>query len=127
MPYAPQKPAYSHQKKAFDAWGDRNFFALLMAMRCVDGNTEYLCPVGWRKISDYQGGKVAEFRLDGTAHFVEPTDYIKSPVDHFWHFKSQGAVDQVLSDNHRILYCGRLNSEFGKEVGRVPDNFRTLE
>ena len=125
--YVSRHKPYAHQQAALDTCKDKEAFAFLMAMRCVDGDTEYLSPEGWKKISEYTGGKVAEFRLDGTAHFVDPIQYIKSPVDQFWHFKTQGGVDQVLSNHHRILLCSRANATFGKVVGCVPDGFRTLQ
>ena len=124
MTYTPKFKPYKHQAEALDLLKDQESFALFMAMRCVDGDTEYLSPKGWAKISSYSGGQVAEFRLDGTAYFVNPKEYIKSPVDQFWYFKTQGGVDQVLSENHRILLCSRKKSTFGKYVGEVPDGFR---
>ena len=102
-------------------------FALFMEMRCVDGDTEYLSPSGWRRMVDYDGGQVAEFRLDGTAHFVQPVNIIIAPVDKLWHFHTQGGVDQVLSDKHRILLCSQEHAEFGKCVGVVPPGYRSQE
>jgi hypothetical protein len=134
--YAPVLLPYEHQRAAAEkmragaalspSTGD--VFALLMGKRCVDGDTEYLSPTGWRRVGSYSGGTVAEFRLDGTAHFVEPLGYIKVSADQMWHFRSRngkGAVDQVLSEHHRILLCSTERATFGKLVGKVPDGFRT--
>ncbi len=125
MTYSPRTTARPHQAEALRRMAGKKGFALLMAMRCVDGDTEYLSPTGWKKISTYTGGLVAEFRLDGTAQFVQPLAYIKSLVDKFWHFYTQGGVDQVLSHHHRILTCARARSTWGVKIGPVPEGFRS--
>ncbi len=122
--YTPLLKPRAHQQVGLDKMVGKAAFALFMAQRCVDGLTEYLSPTGWRRMTDYDGGMVAEFRLDGTAHFVQPLDVIKSLVDHFWHLKTMGGVDQVLSDHHRMLLCHQDKPTFGKIVGRVPNGYR---
>jgi hypothetical protein len=40
---------------------------------CVDGDSEYLSPAGWRKIRDYDGSQVMQYDpADGTGRFVLP-------------------------------------------------------
>lgn len=124
--YTPPFKPRVRQAEALQKMRGHKAFGLLMAMRCVDSETEYLSPTGWKKIGAYQGGKVAEFRLDGTAHFVDPIEYIKSPVDQFFSFKSNGGIDQVLSTHHRILSCGPPRQKFSKKISKVPDGFRSV-
>jgi superfamily II DNA or RNA helicase len=78
---------------------------------CVDADTEYLSPTGWVKISDYQGGKVAQYKLDGSIEFVEPTAYIKKPCGEMIHFKTKYGVDQLLSPEHRMIVHSSANYE----------------
>lgn len=123
--YTPPFKPRARQAEALAKSAGKKAFAYLMAMRCVDADTEYLSPEGWRRIADYKSGTVAEFRLDGTAHFVEPKEFIKAPVDKFYRFKSNGGVDQVLSANHRILACSPARHSFSKRLCPVPEGFRT--
>ena len=125
--YVPRRPPRARQAEALAVIRGKRVFALRMAQRCVDCETEYLSPAGWRRIDTYDGGSVAEFKLDGTAHFVEPLAYVKTPVSRFWHFKTQGGMDQVLNDEHRMLLCGRRNATWGKYVGDVPRGYRSFE
>src|ERR1700719_2246181 len=71
---------------------------------CVDGETEYLTPTGWKPIASYKEGAVAQFNLDGTINFVNPTSFIKKPCDEFFHLKTKYGIDQMLSSEHRVLY-----------------------
>ena len=103
MPYEFKLKPYSHQLKIWEESREAKVWALFMEMGCVDSETEYLSPLGWKKISEYSGGEVAQFYLDGTADFVLPTAYLKKPCAEFYHFKHTRGLDQVLSPGHRIL------------------------
>ena len=98
---------YDHQLNALRTAADRESFGFLMEMGCVDSETEYLSPEGWVKISDYKGGRVAQFNLDGTAEFVEPLGYVKKPCQTMYHFRSDRGLDQMLSADHRMLVLRR--------------------
>lgn len=73
---------------------------------CVDSNTEYFNGEKWVKISEYvDGDKVLQFNEDRTATLVIPNEYIKKPCDNMWHIKTyNGSIDQMLSDEHRVVY-----------------------
>jgi hypothetical protein len=72
---------------------------------CVDADTEYLSPTGWRRIADYDGGPVAQYDTKtGEADFVEPSGFVKLPCDGFHHFRTKYGIDQALSPEHRVLY-----------------------
>lgn len=71
---------------------------------CVDADTEYLSPTGWRRIADYDGGLVAQYHPDtGAAEFVEPQEFVKLPCEHMVRIKTKYGLDQMLSPEHRTL------------------------
>lgn len=70
---------------------------------CVDGNTEYLSDEGFRKISEYAGGKVAQYNKDGTIEFVIPKEWYKYDNAELINIESEG-VNQCVTPNHRIIY-----------------------
>lgn len=75
------------------------------ASGCVDKDTEFLTPSGWKSISEYQvGDKVLQWDKDGATEFVVPSEFINKPADTFYHLKTDGGVDQVLSPEHRVVY-----------------------
>jgi hypothetical protein len=71
---------------------------------CVDGDTEYLTPTGWKKISKYQKGEsVLQYNIeDESAEFVEPIKYIKTPATEMYEFKNT-YLNQCLSLNHTVV------------------------
>lgn len=97
--------------------------SLLMGA-CVDQDTEFLTPDGWKKISDYEeGDQVAEYiptsDTTGRVEYVTPSKYVKLPCDEFIHFASRGGVDQKLTPGHIVPYVsqkGNLNFKYAKDV-----------
>lgn len=82
---------------------------------CVDADTEYLSPTGWRRIADYAGGQVAQFNNDtGQAEFVDG-EFVKLPCDEMVHFKNKYGVDQLLSLEHRMLLVDHKARNVGRE------------
>lgn len=78
--------------------------AILMGA-CVDAETEYLSPYGWKPISDYRhGDPVGQYHADGSVTFVTPQRYVKYRADHFLHFNPRGGVDMALTEGHRVIY-----------------------
>lgn len=90
---------------------------------CVDADTEFLTPYGWKKISEYrEGDLVAQYMEDGTMEFVEPLQYYKIPCDNMTRVLNK-SVDQVLSDEHQVAYYStekrhKLNKISFREVKR---------
>jgi len=90
---------------------------------CVDKNTEYLSPIGWRKISEYDGGLVAQFNeKDETSTFVKPLEYINLPCENMYHFHTKYGIDMMLSSEHRIIY-----STFKRKAFKNGSNNKYLE
>lgn len=83
---------------------------------CVSGDTEYFNGCEWKPISEYTAGdKVLQYNEDGTAELVYPEQYHKYPCDHFWHIKSEDGIDQVVSDEHNVVYLSS-NSNINKQL-----------
>ena len=91
---------------------------LVIAHACVSGDTEYLSPDGWKSIDGYRGGLVAQYNEDGTAEFVQPTDYIKREQTDFIHIENK-KIDQAITDDHTVVFDngnGNLVKITGKEL-----------
>ena len=74
---------------------------------CVDKDTEFLSPSGWKKISDWDDDKVLQYDADtGFAKFAKPKAYIRKPATRFLHFKTKYGINQMLSPDHRVFYRG---------------------
>ena len=69
---------------------------------CVDGDTEFLTPTGWKKIRDFDGGFVGQWE-DGKLSFVEPYAFIKNPAGSLLHIRSDEVLDMVLTPNHDVV------------------------
>jgi|GEM_PF-6310464 len=92
---------------------------------CVDCDTEYLSPEGWKPISQYKGEKVLQWNKDGTAEFVTPYEYIKRKSDKLTLFQTKYGVNQCLSDDHRVLYKtpkGKLHVKKFSEIKEQHEN-----
>lgn len=71
---------------------------------CVDGETEFLTPTGWKRIDEYNDGDlVAQYNVDGTASFVLPERFIDASTSGFYSLKNK-ATDQRLTSGHRVIY-----------------------
>lgn len=75
---------------------------------CLDCDTEVLTPNGWIRIADYQGHQILEYDPEtDKGKFATPKKYIKKRCDSFFHFVSEGTLDQMVSEEHRMLiYSG---------------------
>ena len=91
---------------------DERIFVFSGTAGCVDSETEFLTPIGWKKISEWNGEQVMQYNLDGTSEFVKPLDYIKLPCEKFYHLKTKYGIDQMLSPEHRILYRSRKTKKY---------------
>lgn len=87
---------------------------------CVDKDTEFLSQNGWKKIVDYtEDDLVMQFDIDkNVATLVKPDEYIKLPCEEFNYLKSSTGIDQMLSDDHKVLYKikGRYDTKTAKDL-----------
>jgi len=96
---------FDHQAKELKEHGHDLVRAIHWEQGCFDADTEYLSPRGWRKISKYLGGKVAQWNQQtGKAEFVTPLEYVVKDCDSMIRIKTKYGVDQKVSFNHRIPY-----------------------
>lgn len=106
--------------------GERAYIEALLMGACVDRDTEFLTPTGWKKISEYvEGDLVAEYiptsETKGRAEYVAPKKYVKLPIDEFIHFNPRGGIDQMLTPGHIVPYVsqkGRLSTAYAEDVER---------
>lgn len=90
---------------------------------CVDAKTEYLSPTGWQRIDSYKSGQVAQYNIDtGQAEFVDPEGYIKLPCGEFYHIKTKYGIDQMLSEEHRVLYVGSTNKKAVRPMKEIAEH-----
>ena len=119
---------YSHQKDTTTfSIANKNCF-ILNGLGCVDAETEFLSPVGWCKISDWTGQKVAQWNQQTQKiSFVEPISYIKKPCNEFISFGD----DMMLSAEHRVIgaFKGRMDvrSALEAHIGDKPYLFRSFQ
>ena len=70
---------------------------------CVDSETEYLSKDGWKKIKDYAGEEILIVDSGLNSFFSLPEEFHKYPCEKFLSFQGMN-VDQVLSEEHRVIY-----------------------
>ena len=79
---------------------------------CVDGETEFLTPYGWKKIREYeQGDEVLQYhRETGIASYTKPIQYIDLPCDEGMYHIQTKYTDQMLTPDHTVLYAARKHT-----------------
>lgn len=71
---------------------------------CLDADTEFLSPLGWKKISQYNGELVAQYNKEtDTMSFIQPQAYIDKKSEGFYRFKGHNGLDMYLSREHKML------------------------
>lgn len=73
---------------------------------CLDAETEFLSPLGWKKLSDYKGEEVLQYNPENNeATFVFPLNYIHNEKDEdFFHINHDDGLDMVVTPNHKIIW-----------------------
>ena len=84
--------------------------ALVIAHACVDADTEYLSPTGWKKISEYDNGLVGQFTEKYEMEFVKPINYIINNNCEYMNEFENSIVHQRLTDDHRVAYVSHENN-----------------
>lgn len=105
---------FDHQRKTASFLTLHKRCFCLSEQGCVDADTEYLSPTGWKRIADYTSGAVAQYHPEtGSIEFVTPTEFVKLPCSDMIRIKTKYGVDQLLSPEHRVLLT---NAGGGREV-----------
>jgi len=93
---------------------------------CVDSETEYLTPIGWKHISKYKKGElVAQYKENGDIEFINPDKYIKVSAENMYHITKNNAINQVLSGGHNFVYIsskGNLNKKPFNDIKEMHNN-----
>ena len=81
-----------------------NYFAITFAgSGCVDKDTEFLTPTGWKKISEYkQGDLVLQWNPDNSTQFVNPSNYISEPENRKGYYIQNG--NRFICPDHRMPF-----------------------
>lgn len=88
---------------------------------CVDKDTEFLTPTGWKYIKDYsEGDLIAQWSRDSSIEFVKPLGFIKAEASILNHIKSN-TVDMVVSDEHRVPYITEKGTFTVKQFDEIKD------
>lgn len=102
--YAFKRDPFQHQLKALALSRDKAAFGYFMDMGCVDSDTEYLSPTGWKRIADYDGGMVTQFNMeDYTADLVDPLGYLEEDCFTQMYRLRSPYVDQLLTPGHQLI------------------------
>lgn len=88
------------RKLAVDFYGGRS----RIGGGCVDSETEYLSENGWKKISEYDGGRVGQLNDNLELEMVKPGRYIDTYHDEVYEISTEKTTNMVLSGNHNVLY-----------------------
>ena len=96
-------PLYPFQQKTVNELSEHQNIGLYYDQGCVDAETEFLTPQGWKRIDEYQEGDlVLQANPDGSTQFVKPDEYIKVPAKELYHFKTKYGVDMMICPLHRV-------------------------
>ena len=81
-----------------------NYFGITFAgSGCVDEETEFLTPKGWKKISEYKyGDLVCQWNEDGSTQFVNPISYISEPENRKGYYIQNG--NRFICPDHRMPF-----------------------
>ncbi len=92
---------------------DKFFRCIIGPFSCLSGDTEYLTVDGWKQLYNYNiTDEIAEFNpITNQIEFRKPIKYIKEPCESFLHIKNRYGIDQLLSDEHTVLFNTRYASE----------------
>ena len=93
---------------------------------CLDKDTEILTTSGWIKISEYCDESILIYdKNSDTAYFEKPLAYIKAPCDHFNYFVSKKGLNQMLSDEHKMLiWRGYRGRWYRQVIAQASDVFQ---
>lgn len=95
-------------------------------VQCVDADTEFLTPNGWKKIKDYNSRDlVASYNIEsGQLYYGLPNNYIVNVETEFYSFTKQ-SMSQVVSAKHRMLYSSQKTGYkkviYAEELAKKPD------
>lgn len=93
---------------------------------CVDKETEFLTPNGWKKIIDFNDGDLVAQWEEGRMTFANG-EFVKLPKTKMYHAYTPHTLDMVLSDNHNFLYRTSKGHYHKIPFQKVVDKFNSNE
>ncbi len=97
---------------------------------CLDSETEYLTKEGWKKMGDYTGGEIFVYNeKTDDGYFDLPLAHIEKECDSFYHYKNSKGLDQMVSEEHKMLvYSGYKSKGYSiKTMSPAELNQKSLE
>lgn len=79
---------------------------------CLDKDTEYFTEHGWKKISEYNGEKIAQYHENGKISFVQPSRYVVNEEKEFYALEARGISQRVTKDHKMVWQNGNGNIIF---------------
>lgn len=93
---------------------------------CLDCKTEYLTPQGWKFMNDYANSTVLGFNPQtNEAEFVYPLAYIKKECNEFFHYKNSKGLDQMVSEEHKMLVYKGYKSKGYTHLDMSPEELNS--
>lgn len=86
---------------------------------CVDAQTEYMSETGWKRISEYDGGKVGQLSDSLELQIVDPEQYIETFHEDVYEVSTENTTNMVLSSNHNVLYRTSKGHLQKKELSKI--------
>ena len=90
---------------------------------CYSGDTEYFTGTGWKRIDEYTDGLVGQVDEKYVLSLTEPSAYIVDNCDRFIHVKSGQGVEQMLSEDHRMIYFDKNGREYVDRAHSVYERY----
>lgn len=91
---------------------------------CLDKDTEVLSTHGWVKISKYNGECIAQYDKNmEKAEFKYPLKYIKQKSNGFYKLFSKYGLDQMLSEEHKIIFWNGVKNRGWKKTDYLAKDF----
>jgi serine protein kinase len=101
---------------------------LLGPVGCLSGDTEVLTPTGWKRFDTLLNGEtILQYSKDNNEASWTTSELLKYPAKTLTHVFGQ-QIDQVLSDEHRVLYRHDYTNELEvKPFSVIKDIHSTLK
>jgi SWI/SNF-related matrix-associated actin-dependent regulator 1 of chromatin subfamily A len=118
---------YDFQKVSVEFLINNNGKAIINSdMGCFSADTEYLSPVGWKRIDEYNNDLVCQYNIEKQeASFVKPIKYIKLSCNEMYYFKHTRGLDQLISGEHRVLWFDEKNKHHVSSAQDLHEDHRS--
>lgn len=90
-------------------------FPMEKARGCVDRDTEFLSPAGWKKISNWDEDSVYCIDSTQSGNFME-VGFVDLPCEKLTSIKTSRGMDMALSDEHRVIYSNEKTPDVLREI-----------